>query len=266
VAGSHLLQAEQAWRDGLEAAFPLPVEGAPASKEGSRAIAFALRKESVKLKGFLDGFVKKMYRGTLYNMWRKRYFENSHRVLEAKVERTEVSGTLSPFDSLFQSYSSQYGMDWRLMAAQAYQESHFDPKLKSWVGAIGLFQVMPATGKSLGFRDLEDPDQGTHAGVMYMQQLVGRFEPEIPFKHRLRFALASYNAGYGHVQDARRIAKEKGLNPNKWFGNVEKAMLLLAQPEYYRRARYGYCRGTEPVKYVSEIQNRYASYVELIPN
>jgi membrane-bound lytic murein transglycosylase F len=266
VAGSHLLQAEQAWQDGLEAAFPLPVEGAPTSKEGSRALAFAVRKDSVKLKGFLDGFVKKMYRGTLYNMWRKRYFENSHRVAQAKEERTEVSGTLSPFDSIFQSYSSQYGMDWRLMAAQSYQESHFDPKLKSWVGAIGLFQVMPATGKSLGFRNLEDPDQGTHAGVMYMQQLVGRFEPEIPFKHRLRFALASYNAGYGHVQDARRIAKEKGWNPNKWFGNVEKAMLLLAQPEYYRRARYGYCRGTEPVKYVSEIQNRYTSYVELIPN
>jgi len=119
------------------------------------------------------------------------------------------------------------------MAAQAYQESRFNPKQKSWVGAIGLFQVMPATGRSLGFRKLEDPDEGTHAGVMYMQ---------------------------------RRIAKEKGWNPNKWFGHVEKAMLLLEKPEYYRRARYGYCRGSEPVKYVSEIQTRYASYVELLPH
>ncbi|MFL5347333.1 MAG: transporter substrate-binding domain-containing protein [Hyalangium sp.] len=266
VSDSHLLAAEQTYRDGLEAAFTLPVEGPPASKEGARAIAFAVRKDAVKLRGFLDGFVKKTYRGTLYNMWRKRYFENSHRVFEAKVERAEVSGTLSPFDSIFQSYSSRYGMDWRLMAAQAYQESHFNPKLKSWVGAIGLFQVMPATGRALGFRKLEDPEQGTHAGVMYMQQLVNRFEPEIPFKHRLRFALASYNAGMGHVQDARRIAKEKGWNPNKWFGHVEKAMLLLERPEYYRRARYGYCRGSEPVKYVSEIQNRYTSYVELVPH
>ncbi len=266
VADSHLLAAEQAYRDGLEAAFPLPVEGAPASKEGARAIAFAVRKDAVKLRGFLDGFVKKTYRGTLYNMWRKRYFENSRRVFEAKVERAEVSGTLSPFDSIFQTYSSRYGMDWRLMAAQAYQESHFNPKLKSWVGAIGLFQVMPATGRALGFRKLEDPEQGTQAGVMYMQQLVNRFEPEIPFKHRLRFALAAYNAGLGHVQDARRIAKEKGWNPNKWFGHVEKAMLLLERPEFYRRARYGYCRGSEPVKYVSEIQNRYTSYVELVPH
>ncbi|WP_317987888.1 MltF family protein [Hyalangium gracile] len=266
VADSHLLTAEQSYRDGLEAAFPLPVEGAPASKEGSRGIAFAVRKDATKLRGFLDGFVKKMYRGTLYNMWRKRYFENSRRVTEAKVERVEVSGTLSPYDSIFQSYSSRYGMDWRLMAAQAYQESRFNPKLKSWVGAIGLFQVMPATGRQLGFRKLEDPDEGTHAGVMYMQQLVNRFEPGIPFKHRLRFALASYNAGYGHVQDARRIAREKGWNPDKWFGHVEKAMLLLERPQYYRRARYGYCRGSEPVKYVSEIQNRYVSYVDLIPH
>jgi membrane-bound lytic murein transglycosylase F len=68
------------------------------------------------------------------------------------------------------------------------------------------------------------------------------------------------------VQDARRIAKEKGWNPNKWFGHVEKAMLLLEKPQYYRRARHGYCRGSEPVKYVSEIQNRYASYVELVPH
>ncbi len=266
VAGTHLLMAEQAYRDGLEAAFPLPVEGPPASKEGSRAIAFAVRKDAVKLRGFLDGFVKKMYRSTHYNIWRKRYFENSRRVFEAKVERAEVSGTLSPYDAIFQKYSSRFGMDWRLMAAQAYQESRFNPKLKSWVGAVGLFQVMPATGRSLGFRKLEDPEEGTHAGAMYMQWLVARFESEIPFKHRLRFALASYNAGLGHVQDARRIAKEKGWNPNKWFGHVEKAMLLLERPEYYRRARYGYCRGSEPVKYVSEIQNRYASYVELVPH
>jgi membrane-bound lytic murein transglycosylase F len=266
VADSHLLLAEQAYRDGLEAAFPLPVEGTPAGKEGSRGIAFAVRKDAPKLRAFLDGFVKKQYRGTVYNMWRKRYFENSRRIFEAKEERAEVSGTLSPYDALFQTYSSRYGMDWRLMAAQAYQESRFNPKLKSWMGAIGLFQVMPATGRSMGFRKLDDPEEGTHAGVQYMNWLVARFEPEIPFKHRLRFALASYNAGLGHVQDARRIAKEKGWNPNKWFGHVEKAMLLLEKPQYYRRARHGYCRGSEPVKYVSEIQNRYASYVELVPH
>lgn len=228
-----------------EALLDKVAQGRSPSPWRGRAIDFAVRKDSTKLRAFLDGFVKKMYRGTLYNMWRKRYFENS-------------------LDSIFQTYSSRYGMDWRLRAAQAYQESRFNPKLRSWVGAIGLFQVMPATGHSLGFRNLEDPEQGTHAGVMYMQWLVGRFEPEIPFKHRLRFALAAYNAGIGHVQDARRIAREKGWNANKWFGHVEKAMLLLERPEYYRRARYGYCRGSEPVKYVSEIQNRYASYVELV--
>jgi membrane-bound lytic murein transglycosylase F len=257
VADSHLLGAERMYRDDVEAAFPL-AQG--------RAIAFAVRQESGKLRAFLDGFVKKTYRGTHYNMWRKRYFENKRQISEAKEEGLFVSGRISPYDDLIQRYSSRYGMDWRLMSAQAYQESRFDPKAKSWVGALGLFQVMPGTGKSLGFLKLEDPEQGTHAGVMYMSRLIGQLEPELPFKHRLRFALAAYNAGLGHVLDARRLAREQGWNPDKWFGHVEKAMLLLEKPQYYRRARHGYCRGSEPVKYVSEIQTRYGQYVEALPH
>jgi membrane-bound lytic murein transglycosylase F len=98
-----------------------------------------------------------------------------------------------------------------------------------------------------------------------MHRLLGQLDPTLPFKHRLRFALAAYNAGLGHVLDARRLAREQGLDPNKWFGHVEKAMLLLEKPQYYRRARHGYCRGSEPVKYVSEIQTRYGQYIEALP-
>src|SRR5690606_20401707 len=114
----------------------------------------------------------------------------------------------------------------RLLAAQAYQESRFNPDAESWVGAQGLFQVMPATGAELGFSKLKDPEQGAHAGAKYMAALIEQFEPTLPLKERLRFALASYNVGRGHVLDARRLAKEKGYNPDKWFGNVQKAMLL----------------------------------------
>jgi len=81
----------------------------------------------------------------------------------------------------------------------------------------------------------------------------------------VRFALAAYNAGPGHVHDARRLAAEQGLDPDRWFENVERAMLLLEKPQYYQRARHGYCRGSEPVKYVSQIQNRYDNYVKLFP-
>lgn len=264
VTDSHILAAERVYRDDVEAALTLPGQGEPAGKDGHYGIAFAVRQGNPKLKAFLDGFVKKTYRGVEYNVARRRYFEGHRDEAPATVETALSAGAISPYDPLVQQYSARYGLDWRLMVAQMFQESRFDPKARSWVGAQGLFQVMPATGKELGFRKLEDPDQGIHAGVMYMHQLIGRIAPEIPFKQRLRFALASYNAGLGHVLDARRIATEQGLDANRWFGNVEKAMLMLEKPKYYRRARHGFCRGSEPVKYVSEIQTRYGNYTAVV--
>ncbi|KFA90430.1 transporter substrate-binding domain-containing protein [Archangium violaceum] len=264
VADSHILDAERVYRDDLEAGFTLPQPGPPGAESAQKEIAFAVRQENPQLRAFLDGFVKKTYRGVHYNMWRKRYFENKRHITRAKEERAGSSGRLSPYDTLIRKYSTTYGFDWRLMAAQAWRESHFDPKAKSWVGAQGLFQVMPTTGSSMGFTELEDPEQGTHAGVRYMHQMLGRLAPTIPFKHRLRFALAAYNVGLGHVLDARRLAAEQGLDPDKWFGHVEKAMLLLEKPEHYRRARHGYCRGSEPVRYVSDIQARYVEYVKVV--
>jgi membrane-bound lytic murein transglycosylase F len=152
------------------------------------------------------------------------------------------------------------------MAAQAYQESAFDPKAESWCGAQGLFQVMPQTGRKLGFNELRKPEDNIHAGIMYMGQLVDAWDPALPFKQRVRFALASYNAGAHHVQDARDLAVELGLDPNKWFGNVEKAMLLLEQNKYARNAKHGWVRGSEPVKYVSDIQSRYDNWTSVLPD
>ncbi|WP_343073545.1 transporter substrate-binding domain-containing protein [Pyxidicoccus fallax] len=264
VTDSHILAAERVYRDDVEEALTVPGQGTPAGKDGHHGIAFAVRQENPKLKAFLDGFVQKTYRGIDYNMARRRYFEGRRSEAPATAEAAAAVGAISPYDPLVQSYSARYGLDWRLMVAQMFQESRFDPKARSWVGAQGLFQVMPATGKEMGFKKLEDPEEGIHAGVKYMHQLIGRIAPEIPFKQRLRFALAAYNAGLGHVLDARRLAQEQGLDPNRWFGNVEKTMLLLEKPKFYKRARHGYCRGSEPVKYVSEIQTRYGNYTAVV--
>jgi len=256
VVGSHLLRAELAWRHDVEA-------GAVLTEPDSAAVAFAARPDNPALLAAVDDAVKKLYRGLEYNMAKKRYFENVAQIRRAK-QSLAPGQPLSPYDALIRRLSKQYGLDWRLMAAQAYQESEFDPAAKSWVGAEGLFQVMPATGKSLGFTRLHDPEQGAHAGIKYMHRLLQQLDPSIPLKHRLRFALASYNAGLGHVLDAQVLAVQLGLDPKKWFKNVEKAMLLLEQPKYARVARHGYCRGSEPVKYVSEIQNRYDAYVKVV--
>jgi len=102
------------------------------------------------------------------------------------------------------------------------------------------------------------------AGAKYMAWLLEHFDPAIPFKHRVRFALAAYNAGKGHVDDARLLARQMGLDPNRWFQHVERAMLRLADPRVARAARHGYCRGSEPVAYVSQITTRYENYTTLV--
>ncbi|MFZ5442168.1 MAG: transporter substrate-binding domain-containing protein [Myxococcota bacterium] len=257
VADSHFFDAERLFRPNLEA--PLALSG-----DAQVPIAFAVRQDNPKLQAALDAFVKKVYRGTEYNLLKRRSFENRGALTEARELSTAKTGQLSPFDPLIKRYSERYGFDWRLMTAQAWRESRFDPKAKSFVGALGLFQVMPATGKELGFTRLQDPEQGTHAGIKYMNQLVQRLEPALPLDERVRFALAGYNAGFARVQDARRLALELKLDPNVWKGNVEKAMGLMARPFYARRVRTGFCRCQEPVDYVRHIENKYESFVQLV--
>jgi membrane-bound lytic murein transglycosylase F len=255
VADSNIAAVEMTYRSNVQVTLALKQE---------QPIAYGARKENKALLAALDEFVKKRFRGLEYNVLKKEYFENKRIIESAHTDDVRVSGTISAYDSLMKQHSKEYGLDWRLMASQSYQESRFDPHAKSWVGAQGLFQVMPATGAEMGYDNLEEPDQGIHAGIQYVSQLIDEFDADLPFKQRVRFALASYNCGRGHVEDARRLATEMGLNPNKWFGNVEKAMLLLQQPKYAKKARHGYCRGEEPVKYVSEIQSRYDNYLTIV--
>lgn len=257
VADSHFFQAESLFRPTIEA--PLALSG-----DDEVPIAFATRKTNPLLLAALDAYVAKVYRGTEYNMLKKRCFENRATLTQGRELRTSKTGSLSQWDLVIRRYSDLYGFDWRLMSAQAWRESRFDPKAKSFAGAVGLFQVLPSTGKDLGFVRLTDPDQGTHAGIKYMSQLVQRVEADVPIDERVRFALAGYNAGFTRVQDARRLAEVLKLDPNVWVGNVEKAMSLLARPRYSKFSRAGFCRCQEPVDYVRVIENKYESFVQLV--
>ncbi|MDP3234404.1 MAG: transporter substrate-binding domain-containing protein [Myxococcales bacterium] len=255
VADSHFLDAELLTRNDVRAAVTLSSE---------RPIAFASRMENPKLLAALNAFVKKTYRGLEYNVIKKRCFENKKQAVVARTQDSFKTGSLSPYDGLIKRYSTQYGFDWRLMSAQAWRESRFDAKATSWVGAQGLFQVMPSTGKEMGFSKLYDAESGTHAGIKYMAWLLKRFTPSLPLDERVRFSLAAYNAGYGRVEDARRLAVELQLDPDTWTDNVEKAMGLLARPQYARRVRGGFCRCQEPVDYVNVIENKYQSFAQLV--
>ena len=255
LCDSNLLDVELAYGRQLKAAFSIK----------PTVLGWAVRQDNPALRAALNQYVREEKDGLFFNMMKKRYFKNKRTIAKAKDSlRVDLSGRLSPYDDMVKKYARQYGLDWRLITAQMYQESKFQPQATSWVGARGLMQIMPTTGHELGFTDLYDPEESIHAGVKYMSQLVSRLDPQIPVEERTRFALAAYNVGYGHVLDARRLAREKGWNPNRWFGHVEQAMKLLANPAYYKRMRYGFCRGGQPVHYVGNIQNMYDAYVGML--
>ncbi len=254
VADSNLLDIELTWREDIRAAFPVT---------DPEAHGWAVRVSNHALLDAINQYMKKEYRGVFYNITLNKYFKNARTMCTHVEFRASRTGELSPYDALVQKYADQFGFDWRLVVAQMYQESRFDHEARSWAGAVGLMQVLPRTAKSLGFHDFRTPEAGIHAGVHYLDWVRDRFEPELPVEDRMWFTLAAYNAGYGHVWDARRLARKLRMNPNRWFGNVEKAILLLSKRKYARKARHGYCRGAEPVKYVREIKRWYEAYLQV---
>ncbi|NCC51267.1 MAG: transporter substrate-binding domain-containing protein [Spartobacteria bacterium] len=258
VADSHLLDIELTVSDAIKSAFPL---GPPIDH------GWAVRVNDKELLAQLDTFLGEQYRGLFYNITYKKYFKNSRKIKAFKEERPDLGpdGRISPYDDIIKRDADMYHMDWRLIAAQMYQESRFDPKATSWSGAKGLMQLMPRTAAEMGYHNLEDPATGTRAGVEYLDKMRSKFSVNMDERERMWMALASYNAGLGHVLDARRLATQLKLDPDRWFDHVEKAMLLLARPEYAAKARHGYVRGTEPVQYVRNIRDRYEAYAQLAP-
>lgn len=254
VADSHILSIETAWRDDVAAAFPL---GPP------RRLAWAVRPESEAMLAELDAFFDDEIGGTFFNVLKGKYFENERRVGRRAERRRGAGGRLSAFDELFREAAERHDLDWRLLAAVAHQESRFDPKRTSWAGASGLMQLMPRTARDIGISgDLHDPAVGIEAGARYLRWLTDLFEDDLPEAVRLRFALASYNVGRGHILDARDVARRRGWDGDRWFGEVERAIPLLSRREVAAQTRHGYCRCTEPVKYVREVSERFREYVE----
>lgn len=171
-------------------------------------------------------------------------------------------GIISRYDNYFQQYAPLARLDWRLMAAQCYQESTFDPNAKSWAGACGLMQIMPGTADHLGLprASLFNPEENIAASARYMQEL-GRHFADVPMPERIWYQLASYNGGQHHIRDAMALANKHGRDAKRW-SDVSEFVLKLSQPQYYTDpvVRNGYMRGSETVEYVSRIRDRWAQY------
>ncbi|KAA3657993.1 MAG: lytic transglycosylase F, partial [Calditrichaeota bacterium] len=187
-------------------------------------LAWALRKKSTQLQSEINTWLAeiKAQNSPVFNIIYNKYYKNQRHIRRRLKSDYYVraTGKLSPFDTEFREAAEKINWDWRMLAAVSHQESEFNPKAKSWAGAVGLMQLMPRTAKEFGAKKLTDPHQNLQAGVQYLAWLEKYWE-EIPdSSERQKFILASYNTGQGHVQDARRLAKKYGADPNIWDDNV----------------------------------------------
>ncbi|MGM0768839.1 MAG: membrane-bound lytic murein transglycosylase MltF [Pseudomonadota bacterium] len=167
-----------------------------------------------------------------------------------------VNNRLPKYETLFRNYASEYGLDWRLLAAIGYQESHWRPNAVSPTGVRGLMMLTRTTAGQIGINNRLDAEESIQGGAKYFTMVHRQIPDRIPEPDRTWFALASYNVGFGHLEDARRLTEGAGKNPDRWM-DVKEFLPLLAQKEWYSKTRYGYARGHEPVIYVQNIRRYY---------
>ena len=256
ILGSHQVKAELTRQYGLKPLFTLsePV-----------AHSWAVRVSDHKLLDAVNDFIENEYRSDTYNVLYSKYLSRpKNRKNETKLLAQVVE--ISPYDELVKKNAERHSFDWRLIVAQMFQESQFNPDAISYSGAEGLMQIMPATANDLGVEDLSDPRSNITAGVKYMKILRDQFEQELPLEDKTWFTLASYNAGFTRVKNARALADKMDLDSNKWFGNVEKAMLALSKPYILEGEIRRLCRCGQAVVYVREIRSLFHNYVRLTEN
>ncbi len=223
----------------------------------SQGIAKALNKWFADEKDDISEVYSKYYR-----LSKMEFFEALPDGFEDIKTMTFANGQISPYDHIFKAAAQKSGLDWRLIAAIAYVESHFDADVKSWAGALGIMQVMPRTATSHGYTPAEmlNPAKCVDVAVKTLTDLNKMFEKKVSDPtERENFILASYNSGPGHIMDAIALAGKYGLNAQIWDDNVEAAAIMKSKPAYYRDpvVKNGYFRGKETVNFVKKVQSAY---------
>ncbi len=231
-------------------------------------IAWGVRKSSPDLLQVVNNWLVRFRKSAKYNMIYKKYFLNrrSTHIVDSGYNSLR-GGVVSRFDDIIKRESENINWDWRLIAALIYQESRFLPEIKSWAGAQGLMQLMPETAKKFGVKNVNSPEENIHGGIKLLKWLDKRMALRIDDpEERLKFTLASYNVGIGHVLDAMKLAEKNGKNPKIWEGNVDYYLLNKSKPVFFNDpvVEFGYCRGEEPFYYVTEILERYEHYKNLM--
>jgi membrane-bound lytic murein transglycosylase F len=264
VADDNMFDATNRYMDGL---FPGPTIAE------DDTIAWVVRNNAPDLENEMNKFLYKHFRftedrdrprrSTFLNILRQRYFQEGPQIAQYYNPewQYQTMGIISPYDEVIKSVSDSLNVDWLMITAMIAQESEFNPNSKSWAGAVGLMQVIPRF-VDVKYEELYDPVINIKQGVSIFKDHMDHYS-YLDSTNQVAFALATYNAGMGHVADARRLAIDQNKDPNEWE-NIADALLKLMQRNYYQQARHGFARGIETVQYVDEIMNRYRTYETIL--
>ena len=246
VVDSAIFELERSMFPRIEVAMEL-------SEPAPIGMAFPKR-DDVTLLERLNQFIRDYEASGEMELLRQAYFVDNNRmdVGGALVFKERLEERLPEFETLFRTVADEIGYDWLLLAAQAYQESHWEPRARSPTGVRGLMMLTLPTAEQMGVESRLDPEQSLRGGLKYMVSLHDRMPERIPEPDRTKFALAAYNVGFGHLNDALILAQRAGANPDVWDEVVEY-LPLLRQRRYYSTVEHGYARGNEPVVYVENI-------------
>jgi membrane-bound lytic murein transglycosylase F len=248
VADSNIALLNRRYYPDIKIAFPI---------EEPQSLSWAVRKGQNTLLTKINTFFKRIKSDGTFAKIYKGYYGGVEifDYLDLKKFHERIEIRLPKYKPIIKEAAKKYGFDWRLITAMIYQESHFDQHARSHKGVRGIMQLTLPTAEEMGVVNRINPKESIIAGVKYLTKLYQRYQ-KAEDRDRLLIALASYNVGHGHIVDAQKLALEMGLNPYKW-SSLEKTLPLLRFKKYYKKSKSGYCRGTEPVRYVNRILTYY---------
>ena len=248
IADSNIAQMNRLYHPQIHIADPINT---------TEMLGWAVHPQADQLRERINAFFREIKVNGKYKKIYDKYYTDIEffDYVDLRKYHRRLRTRLPAYKKLIITAADRHGFDWRLIAAQIYQESHFNPKARSHAGAYGLMQLTVSTARSLGVKNIYNPKPNIYAGVQHLKNLWDYFD-QIGDADRLYFTLAAYNIGQGHIGDARNLAQKMGLDPDKWT-SLTQTLPLLRYRKYYKDATYGYCRGTEPLEYIKHIMIYY---------
>jgi membrane-bound lytic murein transglycosylase F len=233
----------------------------------SQPLAWILTKRGKHYQKALANWHKKHRKDSIKRLYDKYYgYIPIYDYVDVRALHRAIDDRLPRYIDWFQYEANKHSLSWSLLAAQGYQESHWKPRAKSPTGVRGLMMLTRTTAKAMGVENRLDPRESIRGGAKYLAKMIKRVPDNVIEEDRVWFALAAYNVGMGHMHDAQTLARKLGKEPGRW-DSLSEVLPLLAQKKYYKDLRYGYARGSEPVRYIQRIRN-YQNIIEqtLKPN